>query len=105
MTHTDSTRNYPNLKSLVRNAAGKVHGHIRLTNRFTIYDPGQASNTIIGTVGLLERPSDSLGITLTWGLSLGMLHRVHGPIPRAKPFTIRSFSDCPTAITSEAGLL
>ena len=60
----------------------------------SLLDPFQVSHTIIGT-------SDSFRLPLThselpWlGLSPGMLHKVHGPVPWTNPFTIRSFSGVP----------
>ena len=60
----------------------------------SLLDPFQVSHTIIET-------SDSFRLPLThselpWlGLSPGMLHKVHGPVPWTNPFTIRSFSGVP----------
>ena len=60
----------------------------------SLLDPFQGSHTIIGT-------SDSFRLPLThselpWlGLSLGMFHKVHGPVPWTNPCTIRSFSGVP----------
>ena len=60
----------------------------------SLLDPFQGSHTIIGT-------SDSFRLPLThselpWlGLSLGMFHKVHGPVPWTNPCTIRSFSGAP----------
>ena len=59
-----------------------------------LLDPFQASHTIIGTSDSFRLPRTHS--ELPWlGLSLGMLHKVHGPVPWTNPFTIRSFSGVP----------
>ena len=60
----------------------------------SLLDPFQVSHTIIETSDSFRLPRTHS--ELPWlGLSLGMLQKVHGPVPWTNPFTIRSFSGVP----------
>ena len=86
------TRNYPDLGYHSECSIKYTVLYLELIR--ALLDPFQASHTIIGTSDSFRLPRTHS--ELPWlGLSLGMLHKVHGPVPWTNPFTIRSFSGVP----------
>ena len=86
------TRNYPN--SGYHSECSTKYTVLYLELIRALLDPFQASHTIIGTSDSFRLPRTHSELPQL-GLSLGMLHKVHGPVPWTNPFTIRSFSGVP----------